>query len=127
MAVTRPTEMVPDGTHDEPDDAQEPALPGQIGVHSFGPQIPAHQVHASPFQAISMDRSHSWDEPRNQRPIALDSAGNEQAPGAHRQFSLELTTYASIPVRNMKSGFRPPHRLGSKASEHSADAEHDLS
>ena len=123
MAVTRPTEMVPDGTHDEPDEAQEPALPGQIGVHSFGPQIPAHQVHASPFQAISMDRSHSWDEPHNRRPIALDSAGNEQAPGAHRQFSLELTTYASIPVRNMKSGFRPPHRLGSKASEHSADSE----
>lgn len=96
--------MIPDGQAPPPD--QEPSLPGQTDVQNSG----AHEVHASPFQELSQDRRKSWDEPRPDRHVALDSAGNEQAPGANRQFSLELTTYASIPVRNTKSGFRPPHR-----------------
>ncbi|KAL3142839.1 hypothetical protein ABBQ38_003132 [Trebouxia sp. C0009 RCD-2024] len=108
-AVTSPeTSMIPDGQAPQPD--QEPSLPGQTEVQSSGAHMPAHQVHASPFQQLSKDRRKSWDEPRPDRPVVRDSAGNEQAPGANRQFSLELTTYASIPVRNTKSGFRPPHR-----------------
>lgn len=108
-AVTRPdTSMIPDGQAPQPD--QEPSLPGQTEVQSSGAHMPPHQVHASPFQQLSKDRRKSWDEPRPDRPVVRDSAGNEQAPGANRQFSLELTTYASIPVRNTKSGFRPPHR-----------------
>ena len=108
-AVTRPgATMIPDGQVARPD--QEPSLPGQTEVQGGGAHLPAHQVHASPFQDLSQDRRKSWDEPRPDRPVVRDSAGNEQAPGANRQFSLELTTYASIPVRNTKSGFRPPHR-----------------
>ena len=47
---------------------------------------------------------------QGRRRVPVDALGNLQAPGAHRQFSLELTTYASIPVRAERSGFRPPHR-----------------
>lgn len=121
MAVSHATAMVPNGTHSEesgaapqPEPQHPPTLPGQVEPHlnGSGPQIPAHQHQAlaSPFQAVSMTRKASWDEPRISRAVQLDSAGNEQAPGANRQFSLELTTYASIPVRSSKSGFRPPHR-----------------
>lgn len=114
MAVTQPDRMIPNsgnqGSAATPQPELEPSLPGQTDIESNGPQIPAHQVHASPFQQLSLDRRKSWDEPRMDRHVAFDSAGNEQAPGANRQFSLELTTYASIPVRNTKSGFRPPHR-----------------
>lgn len=79
-----------------------------------------HRLYASPFQAVSMDRRASWDV-RDDLPTGgagqgrhrhrpVDALGNLQAPGANRQFSLELTTYASIPVRSERSGFRPPHR-----------------
>ena len=113
MAVAQPDRMIRNGQQQS--QAQqlhdvEPTLPGQTDVQGNGPQIPAHQVRASPFQQLSLDRRSSWDEPHMDRHVPLDSAGNEQAPGANRQFSLELTTYASIPVRNTKSGFRPPHR-----------------
>lgn len=101
--------MIQDGQAQQ--SGQELSLPGQTDVHSGGAQIPAHQTNASPFQQLSLDRRKSWDEPRPNRHVVRDSAGNEQAPGANRQFSLELTTYASIPVRNTQSGFRPPHRL----------------
>lgn len=117
VATSHANAMIPDGTHAEtadvpqPEAERPPVLPGQTDSYPAGPQIAAHQVHASPFQAVSMDRKDSWDEPRASRAnIALDSMGNQQAPGANRQFSLELTTYASIPVRSSKSGFRPPHR-----------------
>lgn len=119
VATSHANAMIPNGTHAEtadvpqpqPEAERPPMLPGQIDSYPTGPQIAAHQVHASPFQAVSMDRKDSWDEPRASRAnIALDSMGNQQAPGANRQFSLELTTYASIPVRSSKSGFRPPHR-----------------
>ena len=113
-AVSQPGRMV--RTAQEPAQTQqpdvEPTLPGQTHAQSNGSHIPAHQVHASPFQQLSLDRRVSWDEPDLERHVPLDSAGNLQAPGANRQFSLELTTYASIPVRNTQSGFRPPHRSG---------------
>lgn len=107
-AVAQPGTMIQNGQAQQPD--QELSLPGQTGVQTNGPQILAHQVSASPFQQLSLDRRKSWDEPHLDRLVLRDSAGNEQAPGANRQFSLELTTYASIPVRNTQSGFRPPHR-----------------
>ncbi len=117
VATSHANAMIPNGTHAEtadvpqPEAERPPVLPRQTDSYSAGPQIAAHQVRASPFQAVSMDRKDSWDEPRASRAnIALDSMGNQQAPGANRQFSLELTTYASIPVRSSKSGFRPPHR-----------------
>lgn len=107
-AVAQPSTMIQNGQAQQAD--HELSLPGQTDTQASGPQIPAHQVSASPFQQLSLDRRKSWDEPRLDRSVLRDSAGNEQAPGAHRQFSLELTTYASIPVRNTQSGFRPPHR-----------------
>lgn len=80
----------------------------------------------SPFQAVSMDRRTSWDVRDDlpavgtgagrRRNVPVDSMGNLQAPGANRQFSLELTTYASIPVRAECSGFRPPHRYIASAA-----------
>ena len=110
--------MIPNGQHQSQTQQQsqaqqldiEPTLPGQTDMPNSGAQIPAHQVHASPFQQLSLDRRGSWDEPHMDHHVALDSAGNQQAPGTNRQFSLELTIYASIPVRNTQSGFRPPHR-----------------
>ena len=107
-AVAQPSAVIQNGQAQQQD--QELSLPGQTDVQTHGPQIPAHQMTASPFQQLSLDRRKSWDEPHLDRHVLRDSAGNEQAPGAHRQFSLELTTYASIPVRNTQSGFRPPHR-----------------
>lgn len=94
---------------------------GRQGTNTQAGPLPngnaQHQVYASPFQAVSMDRRASWDVGQDLpaaaarlRDVPVDSAGNLQAPGANRQFSLELTTYASIPVRAARSGFRPPHR-----------------
>ena len=126
MAMSQPNRGLPDRGISQAYESQqtqetqpEPALPGQTDVHSNGQtavrsngtEPAAHTVHvSSPFQQLSMDRRHSWDEPRMHQARMLDSLGNEQAPGANRQFSLELTTYASIPVRDTQSGFRPPHR-----------------
>ena len=91
-------------------------------MRSNGQEPAAHEVHvSSPFQQLSLDRRHSWDEPRPLQARFLDSMGNEQAPGANRQFSLELTTYASIPVRDTQSRFRPPHR-----SDFTTYIKHDL-
>ena len=70
--------MIPDGQAQQ--SGQELSLPGQTDVHSNGPQIPAHQTSASPFQQLSLDRRKSWDEPRPNRHVVRDSAGNEQAP-----------------------------------------------
>lgn len=107
-AVAEPSTRIQNGQAQQAD--EEVSLPGQTDVQSDAPQILVHKMSASPFQQLSLDRRKSWDEPHLDRHVVRDSAGNEQAPGANRQFSLELTTYASIPVRNTQSGFRPPHR-----------------